>query len=207
MCVYVYIYIRLKIKPNSVRLLDFRAVKFLFFPRRDLNPHHWYTALSKILYDVTSSSSISSLGIMRYCTVVDNRKDEIQIYILHIHHDLLYVDYLLNDTLLITFFQITLNYIHVQPRIVYEASVHIILFWWRTGPYTAIWPSVPWTICYICMYVCMYIYVCMCVYVYIYIRLKIKPNSVRLLDFRAVKFLFFPRRDIRLSLDWLYEKR
>jgi hypothetical protein len=30
-----------------------------------------------------------------------------------------------------------------------EASVHIIIFWWRTGPYTAIWPSVPWTICYI----------------------------------------------------------
>jgi hypothetical protein len=30
-----------------------------------------------------------------------------------------------------------------------EASVHIIFFWWRTGPYTAIWPSVPWTICYI----------------------------------------------------------
>jgi hypothetical protein len=24
--------------------LDFRAVKFLFFPRRDLNSHHWYTA-------------------------------------------------------------------------------------------------------------------------------------------------------------------
>ena len=24
--------------------LDFRAVKFLFFPRRDLNPHHCYTA-------------------------------------------------------------------------------------------------------------------------------------------------------------------
>ena len=44
----MYIYIRLKIKPNSVRIrlnqtvleLDFRAVKFLFFPRRDLNPHH-----------------------------------------------------------------------------------------------------------------------------------------------------------------------
>ena len=75
-----------------------------------------YILLSKILYDVTSSSSTSSMGIMRYCTVVDNRKDEIQIYILHIHHDLLYVDYLLNDTL-ITFFQITLNYIHVQPTI------------------------------------------------------------------------------------------
>ena len=24
--------------------LDFRAVKFFFFPRRDLNPHHCYTA-------------------------------------------------------------------------------------------------------------------------------------------------------------------
>ena len=24
--------------------LDFRAVKFLFFPRWDLNSHHWYTA-------------------------------------------------------------------------------------------------------------------------------------------------------------------
>jgi hypothetical protein len=24
--------------------LDFKAVKFVFFPRRDLNPHHWYTA-------------------------------------------------------------------------------------------------------------------------------------------------------------------
>ena len=30
-----------------------------------------------------------------------------------------------------------------------EASVHIIFFWWRTGPYTAIWLSVPWTICYL----------------------------------------------------------
>ena len=30
-----------------------------------------------------------------------------------------------------------------------EASVLIILFWWPTGPYTAIWPSVPWTISYI----------------------------------------------------------
>jgi hypothetical protein len=28
-----------------------------------------------------------------------------------------------------------------------EASVHILLFWWRTGPYTAIWPSVPCTVC------------------------------------------------------------
>ena len=32
-------------KLNQTMLeLDFRAVKFLFFPRRDLNPHHWYTA-------------------------------------------------------------------------------------------------------------------------------------------------------------------
>jgi hypothetical protein len=37
------IYIRLKIKPNRVEL-DFWAFQFLFFPRRDLNSHHWYTA-------------------------------------------------------------------------------------------------------------------------------------------------------------------
>ena len=37
-----YIYVS---KLNQTVLeLDFRAVKFLFFPRRDLNPHHWYTA-------------------------------------------------------------------------------------------------------------------------------------------------------------------
>ena len=31
-----------------------------------------------------------------------------------------------------------------------EASVGSYNFFlWRTGPYTAIWPSVPWTICYI----------------------------------------------------------
>ena len=24
-----------------------------------------------------------------------------------------------------------------------------IFFWWRTGPYTAVWPLVPWTICYV----------------------------------------------------------
>jgi hypothetical protein len=35
-----------------------------------------YILLSKILYDVTSSSSTSSLGIIRYCTAVDNRKAE-----------------------------------------------------------------------------------------------------------------------------------
>ena len=29
---------------QTVLELDFRAVKFVFFPRRDLNPHHWYTA-------------------------------------------------------------------------------------------------------------------------------------------------------------------
>jgi hypothetical protein len=29
---------------HTVLELDFRAVKFLLFPRRDLNPHHWYTA-------------------------------------------------------------------------------------------------------------------------------------------------------------------
>jgi hypothetical protein len=34
-----------KIKPNSVRIRSSSwAVKFSFFPRRDLNSHHWYTA-------------------------------------------------------------------------------------------------------------------------------------------------------------------
>jgi hypothetical protein len=40
--IYIYIYVW---KLNQTVLdLDFRAVKFLFFPRRDLNPHHCYTA-------------------------------------------------------------------------------------------------------------------------------------------------------------------
>ena len=39
---YVYIYVW---KLNQTVLeLYLRAVKFLFFPRRDLNSHHWYTA-------------------------------------------------------------------------------------------------------------------------------------------------------------------
>jgi hypothetical protein len=38
--IYIYIW-----KLNQIVLeLDLRAVKFLFFPRRDLNPHHCYTA-------------------------------------------------------------------------------------------------------------------------------------------------------------------
>ena len=32
--------------------------------------------LSKILYDVTSFSFTSSLGIIKHCTAVDNRKEE-----------------------------------------------------------------------------------------------------------------------------------
>jgi hypothetical protein len=40
---YVYIYIYVWKLNQTVLELDFRAVKFLFFPRRDLNPHHWYT--------------------------------------------------------------------------------------------------------------------------------------------------------------------
>jgi hypothetical protein len=35
----VYIYIRLKIKPNSVRIRSL-SCQILFFPRRDLNSHH-----------------------------------------------------------------------------------------------------------------------------------------------------------------------
>ena len=41
---YIYIYIYVWKLNQTVLELDFRAVKYLFFSRRDLNPHHWYTA-------------------------------------------------------------------------------------------------------------------------------------------------------------------
>ena len=43
--IYIYIYICVWKLNQTVLELDFRAVKVLFFPRRDLNSHHWYTAL------------------------------------------------------------------------------------------------------------------------------------------------------------------
>ena len=42
--IYIYIYIYVWKLNQTVLELDFIAVKFLFFPRRDLNPHHCYTA-------------------------------------------------------------------------------------------------------------------------------------------------------------------
>jgi hypothetical protein len=42
--IYIYVYVYVWKLNQTVLELDFRAVKFLFFPRRDLNPHHWYTA-------------------------------------------------------------------------------------------------------------------------------------------------------------------
>jgi hypothetical protein len=42
--IYIYIYIYVWKLNQTVLELDFRAVKFLFFRRRDLNPHHCYTA-------------------------------------------------------------------------------------------------------------------------------------------------------------------
>ena len=44
MIISIYIYIYVWKLNQTVLELDFRAVKFLFFPRQDLNPHHWYTA-------------------------------------------------------------------------------------------------------------------------------------------------------------------
>ena len=43
---------------------------------RKLDDDIMYMLLSKILHDLTSSSSTSSLAIMIYCTAVHNRKDE-----------------------------------------------------------------------------------------------------------------------------------
>ena len=39
---YIYIYIYVWKLNQTVLELDFRAVKFVFFPRRDLNPYHIY---------------------------------------------------------------------------------------------------------------------------------------------------------------------
>ena len=55
------------------------------------------------------------------------------------------------------------------------------------------------------MYVCVHACVCMHIYIYLYIRLKINPNSVRIRSFLAVKFLFFPRRDLN-TIDTLQEQ-
>jgi hypothetical protein len=41
---HLYIYIYVWKLNQTVLELYFRAVKFLFFPRRNLNSHHWYTA-------------------------------------------------------------------------------------------------------------------------------------------------------------------
>jgi hypothetical protein len=47
---YIYIYIYVWKLNQTVLELDFRSVKFLFFPRRNLNAHHWYMyALLNIL--------------------------------------------------------------------------------------------------------------------------------------------------------------
>jgi hypothetical protein len=56
--------------------LDFRAVKFLFFPRRDLNPRHWYTAapfvkpyVQRIIIkstDISLDRQASSASVIRF---------------------------------------------------------------------------------------------------------------------------------------------
>ena len=42
--IYIYIYVYVWKLNQTVLELDFWDLKFLFFPRRDLNSHHWYTA-------------------------------------------------------------------------------------------------------------------------------------------------------------------
>ena len=88
-----------------------------------------------------------------------------------------------------------------------EASVHILFFWWLTGPYTAIWPSVPWTICYIHMCVCVCTNICIlfrqnmkltisnhsvlcnCQYVFFTETRSINLSQVTLLKSRALTML------------------
>jgi hypothetical protein len=53
--IYIYIYVR---KLNQTVLeLDFRAVKFLFFSRRDLNPHHHPLSLTSSALDHSTTST------------------------------------------------------------------------------------------------------------------------------------------------------
>jgi hypothetical protein len=58
--------------------------------------------------------------------------------------------------------------VHHQKNIIWtsEASVHIIFFWWRTDPYTAIWPSVPCTICYLLLWLHRLCLICRFLYTY-----------------------------------------
>ena len=61
---YIYIYVW---KLNQTVLeFDFWAVKFLFFPRRDLNSHHWYTAYI-VWYIVTISIHTYFLVVHLVC--------------------------------------------------------------------------------------------------------------------------------------------
>ena len=46
------------------------------------------------------------------------------------------------------------------------------------------------------MWMYMYVDICMCMYVYLYIYVWKLNQTVLELDFRTVKFLFFPRRDL-----------
>jgi hypothetical protein len=64
--IYIYIYnIRLKIKPNSVRI-RFWAVNVLFFPRRDLISHHWYTAAPIFIYICHKRKYMMKISIKLY---------------------------------------------------------------------------------------------------------------------------------------------
>jgi hypothetical protein len=56
-------------KVNQIVLeLDFRAVNFFFFPRRDLNPHHWYTTI--ILYNILKIAELDCCQIIILSTYV-----------------------------------------------------------------------------------------------------------------------------------------
>jgi hypothetical protein len=58
-----------------------------------------------------------------------------------------------------------------------EAEIHILFCEWQTGPYTAIWPEVSWTICYIILNTCKSAR--QHVFVIAYLRQKTSSDKIR----------------------------
>ena len=68
---------------HTVLELDFRAVKFLFFPRRDLNPHHCYTAAPFAIYIYIDSSFLVTFKTFSFSWFGKEMRSIFNIYVLY----------------------------------------------------------------------------------------------------------------------------